>query len=448
MERNKTMKTSVRIFVALFLLWLCTLPANAQVQAPIANAGPDLNVYLGDTATLKGSGSDPNNFPLTYSWAFLSWPGASAPALSAPTSATTTFTPIVEGDYVLQLLVSNGFLSSAPDSAIVVVSVWLAPVASATANPTTGIAPLTVCFDGSASYSPQPTGLPLSFAWSFGDGATDTATGAKPCHIYTTASVNPYVPKLVVTDSRGVLSPADTVAAITVTAANHPPTASPTATPNNGPAPLAVQFAANASDPDGNALTYAWAFGDGGTSTLANPSHTYTSGTYVAWLTVTDSKGASVSKSLVITVNSGLQIKVRFAAVKWTKVNLTGRVTLWADFTPTTPNANDLILVNFDGIQLLAVPFSAFTRDKFTGTYYYVKNGVLVDMDIKRGRLYLITDSGTNLTTMDLSNGAVVGMMIGNAVGVQTINLKQVFPNMLVYMCPGYNGDPDRDWDR
>ena len=44
-----------------------------------------------------------------------------------------------------------------------------------------------------------------------------------------------------------------------------------------------------AADPDGDALTYAWDFGDGGTSTAANPTHTYTAnGKYTATLTVRD----------------------------------------------------------------------------------------------------------------------------------------------------------------
>src|SRR6266536_1870804 len=61
-----------------------------------------------------------------------------------------------------------------------------------------------------------------------------------------------------------------------------PPTAKAAATPAAGPAPLTVQFSsAGSSDPTGQLLTYSWDFGDGGTSTSANPSHAYaTNGTY------------------------------------------------------------------------------------------------------------------------------------------------------------------------
>jgi PKD repeat protein len=92
---------------------------------------------------------------------------------------------------------------------------------------------------------------------------------------------------------------------------NNPPTAVATANPTSGPAPLTVQFnGSGSSDPDGDALSYAWDLnGDGayGDSTAANPSFTYTTaGTYTARLRVTDARGASsLSAPLTITVGAG-----------------------------------------------------------------------------------------------------------------------------------------------
>ena len=76
-----------------------------------------------------------------------------------------------------------------------------------------------------------------------------------------------------------------------------PPVAQLTATPVSGTAPLVVNFSSSGSyDPDGTPLTYGWNFGDGTTSTAANPSRTYgTPGSYVATLVVTDGSGRSSS---------------------------------------------------------------------------------------------------------------------------------------------------------
>src|SRR5207253_1698672 len=103
----------------------------------------------------------------------------------------------------------------------------------------------------------------------------------------------------------GLSSPAASVA-ITVNAPNQAPVASAAATPTSGVAPLPVSFSsAGSSDSDGSIVSYGWAFGDGITSTLQNPSHTcsptaHDPGTYVAVLTVTDNQGAQGMSSVTI----------------------------------------------------------------------------------------------------------------------------------------------------
>jgi glucose/arabinose dehydrogenase/chitodextrinase len=89
-------------------------------------------------------------------------------------------------------------------------------------------------------------------------------------------------------------------------AGNQPPTAVVSANPTSGPAPLPVAFSSVGSgDPEGVPVTYSWTFGDGGTSTQANPSHTYQSaGQYTARLTVSDGVNTTVSNSLTIRVGS------------------------------------------------------------------------------------------------------------------------------------------------
>jgi PKD repeat protein len=77
------------------------------------------------------------------------------------------------------------------------------------------------------------------------------------------------------------------------------------ADPAKGPAPLAVQFSATAADPDRQALTYKWTFGDGGSSLARAPRHTYTKpGIYTATVTVKDPDGHTGTDTVQVTVDA------------------------------------------------------------------------------------------------------------------------------------------------
>ena len=80
-------------------------------------------------------------------------------------------------------------------------------------------------------------------------------------------------------------------------AAPAPPTASFTAAPTSGEAPLAVQFTDGST---GSPTAWAWDFGDGTTSTAQSPQHTYgTAGTYTASLTVSNAAGSSTATTTI-----------------------------------------------------------------------------------------------------------------------------------------------------
>ncbi|REJ85288.1 MAG: PKD domain-containing protein [Bacteroidetes bacterium] len=143
------------------------------------------------------------------------------------------------------------------------------------ATPRIGCPPLNTQF---TNLSP---GSGLTYTWNFGDGTTSTA--ANPSHTYN--SSGNFDVTLIVRDSLGCTDTLRKPSFIQTVnpAANYipPPTTS-------GCAPLTTQF----TDATAGSTAWLWNFGDGTTSTLQNPVHTYTRpGLYTVSLTTTSAGG-------------------------------------------------------------------------------------------------------------------------------------------------------------
>jgi large repetitive protein len=256
-------------------------------QAPIANftvtpatGNAPLLVQYDASTTI-----DPDNDVLTYGWNF-----GDATTGSAISGFHTYATP---GTYEIQLVVtdSKGNTSSLSRSILVTAPDNELPIASFTAAPTSGAAPLLVVFNASASADPD--GTIDSYHWSFGDAST--AVGKNTTHGY--ASEGAYVVTLTVEDNEGAIATESMIILVSAPG-NQLPVADFTADPEGSFfIPKTIDFDASAShDPDGSIVAYQWDFGDGDTGAGKTVSHEYTSyGTYNVILTVFDNTGAPAS---------------------------------------------------------------------------------------------------------------------------------------------------------
>jgi gliding motility-associated-like protein len=193
--------------------------------------------------------------------------------------AATYFSP---GKYTIKLVARN---ASGEDSVTKVeyIEVFAKPTIDFTASNTSGCYPLAVNF---TDLSNPGSGTITSWLWDFGDGTTSTLQN--PSHIYNSA--RNFNVTLQVRNSSGCVS------TLTKTSLIQINTGALAQFTNENPqtckAPVTINFQ-NQSTGTG-AVTYAWDFGDGATSTLINPSHTYSAnGNYTIKLIVTNGNGCA-----------------------------------------------------------------------------------------------------------------------------------------------------------
>jgi PKD repeat protein len=214
-----------------------------------------------------------------------------------------------------------------------------APTAAFDATPTTGTVPLTVAFTDTSSGNGSAI---TSWSWSFGDG--DTSTDQNPSHTYD--SVGTFDVSLTVTSEAGSNTTTST-GLITVAQATVAPTAAFTATNTTGETPLTVQFTDQTTFTKGADVTYAWDFGDGGTSSEQNPSHTYTgAGTFDVSLTVTNSVGSDTATQTDLVTATA---PVEAPTAEFSGTPRQGQVPLTVQFTDESdPGSSPITSRNWD----------------------------------------------------------------------------------------------------
>lgn len=280
-------------------------------SSPVARAGSDQSVFVGDLVTLDGSASsDADGDTLTYQWSFESVPPGSGAFLTDATGTRPTFEVDLAGDYELQLVVNDGFEDSSPDT-VRVSTQNSAPIARAGDDQSAFLGD-TIMLDG--SLSSDVDGDLLTYRWSLisiplGSVAT-LSNSAAVAPTFEIDQPGAYVAQLIVND--GVLdSTPDTV---TVSTENSPPVA------EAGPDQSAfvgdnVMLDGSASfDADGDALFFTWSLVGkpaGSAAALSDPSRIDPGftidlpGDYVVQLVVNDGTADSTPDSVTIsTLNS------------------------------------------------------------------------------------------------------------------------------------------------
>lgn len=324
---------SFRTTVAVVSLLLATACAK-QTQPPEAVPGAEsTTVATGALVVLDGSGSvDPNSPPrqLIYRWAFRSLPPGSQAQINNPAVVNPSFRADVDGEYEVELVVSNGLLSSTPTALKV------------TAGPCGSGAPTVATV--TATPAAPTTGQVVQMGAEFQDADLDPACNLSQRHSFewtivalppdsqatlnTPAAVNPsfvadrpgdYTLQLVVTDSTGRRSePFPFTVTVSGCGDAAPSVSALTATPAAPNINQLVSLSVTATDADNapecganQTLSYEWFFVSlptGSRASLNNPAIDSPSfrpdleGDYVVRVRVTDSTGRSaLSDPLIIT---------------------------------------------------------------------------------------------------------------------------------------------------
>ena len=245
-----------------------TVTQNNYITVGLAPAAAFSASVNGLTATFSNTSGNATS----YLWNFGN--GATS------TQANPTVIYAADGVYTVTLTATNSCGTNTTTRTVTIVT---PPSAGFTATNATGCGPLQVQFNNTSSANAA------AFNWQFAGGNPASSTDANPLVVYATPGT--YTAVLTVSNAAGT----STTAQVNVVTVQAPPTTGFTAA-NNG----AVVTFANSST---NAVSYNWNFGNGNSSTQANPVYTYpTDGTYTVVLTATNACGSTTATQTVVVV--------------------------------------------------------------------------------------------------------------------------------------------------
>ncbi|MFT4022416.1 MAG: PKD domain-containing protein [Flavihumibacter sp.] len=278
---------------------------------PVANAGPNQSITLpSSTVNLSGNGTDPNSDPLTFAWTQVAGPQTAT--IQSPNAAATTVSSLsVAGTYTFRLRVTDNHGSYSDDEVNIAVQAKPneRPHANAGANQqiTLPVSQVTV----SGSGSTDDAGI-STYAWKQTAGpvtAHIANAGAVTTGISGLTTAGTYRFQLKVTDA-GNLSDSAVVVITVLPAANTAPSVHAGANQSITLPVSSITLTGTASDAEGDSFTLLWTQVSGpATAGIAsaqalttNVTGLQVAGTYVFQLKATDSKNASATSQVTVTV--------------------------------------------------------------------------------------------------------------------------------------------------
>ncbi|MCU1349646.1 MAG: cell surface protein, partial [Acidobacteria bacterium] len=202
---------------------------------------------------------------------------------TASGTAGATHIYAIAGAYTVTLTVAGGGQQSSATKLVTVTAPGAALAAAFNWSPANPLTQQTITF------SDQSAGSPTGWQWNFGDG-TGIDTSQNPTHSYATAGTYNVTMTAFRAAANSTITRAIQVASSTP--AGSAPTASFTPLTTSPVAGQPVGFRDQSTD----ATSWSWNFGDGGASSLQNPTHTYAlAGIYTVTLTVTNATSSSTT---------------------------------------------------------------------------------------------------------------------------------------------------------
>jgi len=325
---------------------------------PTASAGGPYSGVSGNLVSFSGSGSDPDaSDTLSFAWDFGDGANAAGPNPAHAYAAT--------GAYTAKLTVTDNHGAAATATAAVTITappVNQPPHVAINPAALTITLPNNVSLPGTATDDGLPAGSSLTTQWSkvSGPGTVKFASVSTPVSTATFDVPGTYVLRLTASDS-ALSNSADVTVTVFAAIVNHRPVASPGPSQTSDVG-IGVAFdGSGSSDPDGDALTFAWSFGDQTSSIDRKPFHIYqTAGTFAVSLVVTDSHGsASEAVTTTATITAAPDRVPPIVKVNGPKEALPGaHVTVSADATDNVGVQSVTLDVNgSDPVEIQSAPY-------------------------------------------------------------------------------------------